>query len=278
MRSYLQPYDPDLLLALAWTAPLTTHQLHRLAAPTVPLRTIQNRLTALRAHGLMQAELYYRVGPHATPRRAGRIWSLTLQGFGCLDNERHCPTSAAAVRMALLEHDLLLSELVVTIVERIRPVLSGIYLDREARLDDQRTRPICDGILLLRRSPRHVPPAGIPWLRGPPAPDEAIRGYAIEIDRHREAIGIIREKALAYQASWRDPSFYARYGKFPLPLWLVPGQHRLETIGAAWQDAWPEGRWLIATEEGLRRGQVEEWREGTRRTRALLEGWEPDAP
>ena len=70
---------------------------------------------------------------------------------------------------------------------------------------------------------------------------------------HREAIGIIREKALAYQASWRDSSFYARYGKFPLPLWLVPGQRRLEMIGAAWQDAWPEGRWLIATEEGLRR-------------------------
>src|SRR4051794_26370043 len=123
MRSYLRPHDPDLLLALAWTAPLTTHQLRRLVAPTAPLRTIQNRLTALRARGLMQAELYYRVGPDATPRRTGRIWSLTLQGFGCLNDERYSPTSAAAVRMALLEHDLLLSELVVTVVERVRPVL-----------------------------------------------------------------------------------------------------------------------------------------------------------
>ena len=40
------PHDPDLLLALAWTAPVDNAPAARLVAPAAPLRTSSDRLTA----------------------------------------------------------------------------------------------------------------------------------------------------------------------------------------------------------------------------------------
>src|SRR3954471_2444931 len=103
MTFYFHPRDHDLLLALAWTAPLTTPQMQRLVAPATSLRTVQRRLLALRRRGLLDSQLHSHIQPHGRPRRSGRVWSLTTQGVGCLDEERSCPASAAHVRFALLE-------------------------------------------------------------------------------------------------------------------------------------------------------------------------------
>ena len=283
MTFYLRPLDHEVLLALAWCAPLTTSQLRRLVAPWLCQRAFYYRLQRLQVQELevIQRHRFYQPVAGKPPLPVGWVWSLTLGGWQMLvalgeqvAEQRQRPPQPASVRQSLLVHDLQLSELVVCLVERARGCLTGIYLDRETRLDDQRRRPICDAILIIRRSPSHALPATVPWLTGPPAPAESIRGYAVEIDRNTEAIGIIREKAVSYCEIWRDSAFYQRYGRFPVPLWLVPKQRRLETVMDAWADAWPHGKWLIATDSGLQQDVFEEWKHGMRRTRTLLDGWE----
>ena len=289
MTFYVRPLDHEVLLALAWAAPLTTHQLRRLAAPWLSRRAFSDRLQRLQVQEVqvLQRHRFYQPVADKPPLQVGWVWSLTPAGWQLLSalgeqvaEQRQQPPQPASIRQSLLVHDLQLSELVVCLVERARGVLTGLYLDREIRLDDQCRRPICDAILIIRRSPTHALPATVPWLTGPPAPEEAIRGYAVEIDRNTEAIGIIREKAVAYSALWRDSAFYQRYGRFPVPLWLVPKQRRLEAIMAAWSSAWPDGKWLIATDAGLQQDAFEEWQQGRRRCRTLLDGWElqPHAP
>ena len=281
MTFYLQPLDHEILLALAWAAPLTTLQLHRLVAAHMDCKAFRKRLCRLKGHEVVQSAWYYRPVPRRPPERIGWVWSLTVAGFKVLvelgrqvGEHRQQPPHPAAIRHSLLEHDLALSELVVRLVERARPFLSGIYLDREIKLDALRRRPICDAILIIRRSLPHALCTTVPWLTGPPAPQEAIRGYAVEVDRDNEAIGIIREKAVAYRTVWQDSDFYRRYGRFPVPLWLVPRQRRLEAIMSAWGAVWPEGKWLISTDDGLKADRFEEWMAGARRTRTLLDGWE----
>lgn len=105
-------------------------------------------------------------------------------------------------------------------------------------------------------------------------PDETIQGYAVEIDRQTEGIGIVREKALSYRAIWRDTEFYRRCGRLPVPLWIVPTERRLEAVMRTWASVWPEGVWLIATDAALQQDVVEEWDGGVRRTCRLFDGWQ----
>lgn len=272
MTFYIRPFDQEVLMALAWAAPLTTQQLRRMVPTPIRRTTFYKELARLHKHALLQGEPYYE---RAFPsRHLGMVWSLTAAGFALVAEHDQEPWKLAPATRALLAHDLQLSEVVTCLLERGRPLLSGIYLQRELRLDDQRRRPRSDAILIIRRSPRYALPQSVPWLTRPPAPEEQIRAYAVEIDRDTEPIGIIREKAVSYSAVWSDSDFYRRYGKFPTPLWVVPGQRRLEGIMRAWIDAWPDGMWLIATDAGVGDDAWEEYRCGQRRTRPLLDGWE----
>ncbi len=275
MTFLIRPLEHELLMALAWAAPLTTQQLRRLVRPLSGRSVFYGALGRLRDRGLLQGEAWYaQVFP---TRPLGHVWSLTAEGFRYVTPHDQEPWKLAPPTRALLAHDLMLSEVVTCLVERGRALLSGIYLQRELRLDDQRRRPRCDAVLIIRRSPPYALRASIPWLTRPPAPEEEIRAYAVEIDRDTEPIGIIREKAVAYSAVWQDSDFYRRYGKFPTPLWVVPSPRRLEGIMRAWIDAWPDGMWLIATDDGVQDDRWEEYRWGRRRTRTLLDGWELQA-
>ncbi len=84
---------------------------------------------------------------------------------------------------------------------------------------------------------------------------------------------MIREKAAAYQRIWQDPSFYARYGRMPIPLWIVPDTTRADIIMRTWAEVWPAGRWCITTDPHLATLRAVEWHAGQQRAIGLLDGW-----
>ncbi len=63
-----------------------------------------------------------------------------------------------------------------------------------------------------------------------------LRGWAIEIDRGKEGASIIREKAATYRRVATDRDFYGRYGRMPIPLWVVPNAARADIITRAWAE------------------------------------------
>ena len=157
-------------------------------------------------------------------------------------------------------------------IARARPLLSGVTLAFETRLDPTQPRPICDAVLTLRSGGPRL--HGIPWGQGGAHPGERLRGWAIEVDRNTEGIADIRAKAEAYRRVAHDPAFYDRSGVLPIPLWLVPDHTRAEQILAAWQEVWPQGRWFMLTDTSLAQLRAYEYHAGTLRPGTLLADWE----
>jgi hypothetical protein len=106
---------------------------------------------------------------------------------------------------------------------------------------------------------------------------EAVRGWAVEVDRATEGLSVIRHKAVAYKAIAENPDFYGRewHGRMPIPLWLVPDRVRAAAILDVWATVWPGGRWLLMTEASLPRLVAVEYRAGETRQVTLLDGWAP---
>lgn len=273
-RALLSALDLDLLLAIAWLAPVTQEHLRQLLDAQLHRERIRRHLRRLEARGLIAACWYLRQEGQGPPRRAGLIWWLEAAGWEAIRERGQAPPRWAPPPRVLIEHDLLVSEVVVQVVVAGRRALSGLYLEREPLLDPARRRPRCDAILIIRRQPAYAPQR-LPWLWLPPAPGEQIRGYALEIDRDTEPLGVIHDKAVAYQSVWRDSQFFQRYGRMPIPLWVVPSERRLQAIQRVWQQAWPDGRWLITTDAGLRADRWWQYHQGAWQQQALLAGWEP---
>jgi hypothetical protein len=256
----------DLLLALAWCAPLTTEQMYRLIAPPMAVRQMRRRLQGLESAGMVRGQLAYRrdAGRKA-PICIGKVYGCLAAGFHALPDDDRRPAQPAKVRHALLDHDLAVGELVSLVVARVRPVLSGITIEREVRLDAMKPRPRCDAILTIRHA--------VPWTTAPPADGETRTGWAIEVDRRTEARSIIREKAEAYKRIWADPAYYVGGRRMPVPLWIVPDARRANAIVREWFAVWPEGRWLMTTVDRLPDLVFTEYRDGGQRMHSLLTGW-----
>jgi hypothetical protein len=272
----------EVLRALAWCAPLTANQLRRMIAPAMQLRNFHERvLKRLVTAGLIESFYHYVpgsaiLGGRLPPTRVGRIWSLTKAGFASIAADDKVLRTPTPVRETVVSHDLMLSEVVTRIIEWTRPFLSCIFLDHEVRLDETRRRPISDAMLVVRYDPNRVLPGIIPWKCIPPAPDEAVRLYAIEIDRGTEEYAVTDEKATNYQRVQHDPTFYERYSRmYPVLLITVPTTARLQRWHAGWKERWPNGRWLITTEADLARDQWMEFNTGRERLRTFVDGWQP---
>jgi hypothetical protein len=273
----------EILRALAWCAPLTTDQLRRMIAPAMRTKDFRERmLQRLRNDGLIEAFFHYLPGValvgggRLPPTRVGLIWQLTKAGFASIAAEDKAPRAPSIVRQTVVRHDLMLSEVITRIIEWTRPFLSSIYIEQEERLDLQRRRPISDAMLVVRYNPNEVLPGIIPWKNMLPAPDEAMRLYAIEIDRGTEEYAVTDEKATNYRRVRTDPTFYERYGRmYPLLLITVPTTARLQRWHAGWKERWPDGRWLITTEADLARDQWMEFNTGRERLRTFVDGWQP---
>jgi len=273
----------EVLRALAWCAPLTADQLRRMIAPAMQLRDFRERvLKRLVAAGLIESFYHYIpgsaiIGGRLPPTRVGRIWYLTRAGIASMATDDKVLRTPAKVRETVVRHDLVLSEVVTRIIEWTRPFLSSIFLDQEVRLDETRRRPIADAMLVVRYDPNRVLPGIVPWKSIPPSPDEAVRVYAIEIDRGTEEYAVTDEKATNYRHVQHDPTFYERYSKtFPVLLITVPTTARLQRWHAGWKERWPAGKWLITTEADLQHDQWLEFHTGRERLRTFADGWQPN--
>lgn len=273
----------EVLRALAWCAPLTADQLRRMIAPAMRTKKFHDRvLHRLSTAGLIESFFHYLPGVaragggRRPPQRVGLIWQLTKAGFATIATNDTAPLAPTIVRESVVRHDLMLSEVVTRIIEWTRPILSSIYIEQEERLDMQRRRPIADAMLVVRYDPNRILPGIIPWKNMPPAPDEAVRLYAIEIDRGTEEYSVTDEKATNYRRVRTDPTFYERYGRmFPMLLITVPTTTRLQRWHAGWKERWPDGAWLITTEASLARNEWVAYHQGQERLRTFVDGWQP---
>ena len=273
MTFYLDETDEEVLVALCWAMPLSTTQLRRLTAPDRHRETFRRRLNRLEDQRLIAHATDALIVPHRrTPQKRDFIWELTDAGFNKVPEDRRRPQHGKGTRRVLIRHDLMVGELLSLVVERERGRLSGLLLDREVRLDREQPRPRCDAILSLR----HGPPVlrGLPWQHDAPGvTGEQVSSWALEVDRDTEGLAVIRDKALAYQSRWNDPSFYKRYGRMPIPVWIAPDAKRLDAINRMWAAAWPEGRWYGTTDAKLPELFFVEWNAGQQRAVGLLDGW-----
>lgn len=248
----------NLLIGLAWMGEITTEQVRRLWLPDRSERTLRRILHQLRADELVERRAWYVSRPMKAGRRQGPVaqqvlWSLGKRGRELVKDRDTFPTiTRAPHHTKLLAHDAQTYELVVQVIELARPhTLSGVYLEREARLDPPRRRPIMDALLSLRFHGAQVPDCTVPWTKDKSESTEVRRRYAVENDRDSEPGSVIKAKADAYIAAATEQwfSFYVR--PFPTVMWLVPTEKRLRFVLDCWREVWPDGRWFLTSDAWL---------------------------
>jgi hypothetical protein len=267
----------NLLLGLAWMGEASTSHIGRLWLPGRHPTTVQRLLASLLAAEYLIRRRWSlpRVaagGAVRGPLRQDTMWGLDRRGREVVRDHDAYPLSALGARhKRLLPHDSQTSELLVRAIELGRSAgLSGVYVEREVRLDPPRRRPIMDALLVLRTGGGYERPDTVPWTRDPHVAGEKRRRYAVENDRGSEAISVIVGKALAYQAAG-SREWLAKYGRpFPTPLWLVPDERRLRAILEAWRATWPSGRWIMTTDAWLADDRWVEYVKGATRERGLF--------
>ena len=208
----------NLLLGLAWYGELSSDHIRRLWAPRD--RTdcgVRRALSELRREGYASCRQWALPRPGGgPPQRQPAVWALTPRGRELLASHDLYPQRLFLPRARrTLPHDAMTSEILTRLIELGRPAgLSGVYIEREVRIDLARSRPVMDAIAVLRRGGGYDHPDLVPWSNDPLLPGERCRRYAIENDRDSEAISVIVGKAHAYQAALtRD--WAARYGALP---------------------------------------------------------------
>ncbi|NTV61913.1 MAG: hypothetical protein HGA65_00035 [Oscillochloris sp.] len=271
----------NLLLGLAWYGELSSDHARRLWAPHDGTDFgVRAALTELHREGYASCRQWALPRPGGgPPLRQHAMWALTPRGREQLAHHELFPPRLFLPRARrTLPHDAMTGEILTRLIELARPAgLSGMYLEREVRIDPARSRPVMDAIVILRTGGGYDHDDLVPWTRDPLLPGEKRRRYAIENDRDSEALSVIAGKAHAYQGAltldWRQ-----RYGGFPIPLWVVPHERRLDAVMAAWRAHWPQGKWLITTDEALRRDRWLEHYNGSVRERTLFEASRDDDP
>ncbi|HEY1015716.1 MAG TPA: replication-relaxation family protein [Herpetosiphonaceae bacterium] len=253
----------NLLLSLAYCWYLTPEQILRLHGGGRSLKTIKNKLTELRAEGLVEP-----IGwTDKKGRRQGSMWQLTAQGHQEIAATAAYPGVPRKRSRTLFRHDVRLLEMVVCIIEAARKTgLCGIKVYREIRLNpDRKTRkPILDGLIIMEVGGTFAAehPDLVPWSLGRPLDDETLWRIALEADNKTESPQVIADKATNYQRVMNDPKWWAywseRFGpKMPCVMWAAPLAERREEIIGLWEKRWPDGQWLVTDDEHL---AINEWR------------------
>lgn len=281
VAALLSDFEIEILLALVWSGPYLTPQLGQLFRSCWGFRQLQRRLARLERQGLIESGFFYRRRrgkAHAgqPPQRVGRVWAITAAGQAAIEHHDRTPFHPTRpVRTALLDHDTTVSAVIAHIVAHTRPLLSGLAVFREMRIDDQRAAPIADTILVMRTRGVVREQRSLPWTRQGVQPDEALRVIAIESDRSTEDLSVIAEKARTYGQVPSNPEYMERYaGIVPLPLWIAPTRRRANAIHTTWQRVWPDGSWLQTTDAGLKDDLLIDYDAGRERLRTWLDDWE----
>lgn len=274
-------YAPDtwnLLLGLAWFGFASTSQIGRLWMPGRSSKAVRELLVELRDEGAIERRMWGQwVDEQRTPMRQDALWSLTRRGLYLVkDSDQFPPEYKGPRPRKLFDHDKCTVDVIVRIIELARDVqrtgqqtFSGIYLEREIRLDPERRRPLMDALIILTIGGEATRDHRVPWSRDPTIGDEQRIRYALENDRDSEPLSVIAGKARAYQHAGTK-AWVRRYGPFPLPIWLVPDEVRLWNVMHTWQREWPVGKWLITTDDWLRGDYWVEYDNGAIRERGLF--------
>jgi hypothetical protein len=263
----------NFLLGLAWLGEVSTAHIQRLWLPQTSLRPVQRLVRSLRQEELIEPRYWYGRSQrrHAPPIRRGRLWALTKSGQRLVHEHDQYPLRRTPARhRRLMDHDVMTTEIIVRIVELGRSAgLSGLYVEREARVDPLLPRPVMDALIITRTGGGFAHANLVPWTKDAKVPGEQRRRYALENDRDSEPIATIIGKALAYQQAG-TPAWVERYGDFPVPMWVVPDEPRLQAIMRAWQSAWPQGKWIITTDVWIQCDRWIEYYGGYVRERTLF--------
>jgi hypothetical protein len=260
------------LIGIAWLGEVSAKHVGPLWMRGRHPKNVRRLLNLLEAQGLISHRLwYYLRSTHQPPVRYGKLWSLTEAGLHLVRDHPTFPKRYRAPRTRLmLAHDSVTTDVVVHMIAMAQPAgLSGVYLEREVKLNPPATRPIMDALMTLRTGGTQLPSGIVPWITDPPEPNEKVRRYAIENDRDSEAIAVILAKAHAYQHA-ATPEWIARNGPFPIPVWIAPSDKRRDAIMQAWMHAWPYGKWLMTTDAALAQDRWIEYFNGRVRERNLF--------
>jgi hypothetical protein len=276
----LSDLDTEILLALLWAGPFLKPQLLMLLYPAWQERQVRRRLDYLAQQGLLTSSWYYRsIHKADRPRRIGKVWSVSATGQTMLEGHARAPRRPVPPPRILIDHDVAVSAALVHLIRQTRPILSGVAVFREQRIDDTTAiTPIADALIILRTRLRPATASVLPWSDRPRATDEQFRIVSVEVDRGTEDLGVIAEKARSYRRLPNDPTFQERYrGLCPEVLWVAPTERRMRSIDQTWRATWPEGTWHLTHDQALSRDQFWTSEPGGLRSRGWLDDWQAAA-
>jgi hypothetical protein len=266
---------PNLLLGLAWLGELDRRQIQRLWFVGKSESMVEKTLARLCKEGLIDKQS----GSVRDEQRGVTLpllarWSLTAAGHKQIKANKDYPPKPVIPReKRLFAHDARTTATVVRLIELgQRCGLSGIYVAYELPLSPRQRRPVCDALVVMQFGSTERPNF-VPWTRIPPTSAEDDLHFAVEADNNTEPLAILGSKAetyrsLALNGDWAR-AWSEQHGPLPVPLWVAPTKGRAEAIQRAWKRAWPEGEWLITSDEGLERNELLNWRNDQERIIAL---------
>ncbi|MEN9934666.1 MAG: hypothetical protein RLZZ387_1245 [Chloroflexota bacterium] len=277
-----QTYRPILdlenfLCGLGWMGEASSEHVRRLWLPDRTERTVRETMNRLVRDELVERRAWFVPRPKVNGKKQGPVlqevlWSLGKRGRELVkDRDAFPPATLAPRHTKLLAHDTQTYEIIVRMIELARPFgLSGVYLEREARLDPPRRRPIMDAFVSLRFLGGGVPDNVVPWTKDKSETEEVRLRYAIENDRNSEPGSVIKAKADAYIRSGNEQWFKLYSRPFPVVVWLVPTETRLRFVLEAWREVWPQGTWYLTTDEWMKYNRWVFYHRGTVRERPLF--------
>jgi hypothetical protein len=262
----------NILLTLAYLLFADKHHLHRLHFVGESLDTAEDWITSARDAGLIE-ELRWSLTEERENRVLGvrrkqtirqpSMWQLTLEGHEQIKHHAAYPYKAYRKRAtSLLEHDRRVLDMVVRLIELARTSgLCGIKVFREVKLNPnpKSRRPVLDALIVLEVggtfSQEH--PCLVPWSMDTPLDDETLWRIAIEGDNATEPGQVVAGKAGAYQKVLANEHWQRywveRYGPArPIVAWGAPSEARAQAIVRWWEEHWPDGKWLVTSDAGLR--------------------------
>jgi hypothetical protein len=266
---------PNLLLGLAWLGVLDRRQIQRLWFVDKSESTVEKTLARLSKEGLLDKHS----GSVRDEQRGVTVpllarWSLSAAGHREIKANKDYPPKPVIPReKRLFAHDARTTATIVRLIELgQRCGLSGIYVAHELPLSPRQRRPLCDALVVMQFGSIEQPNL-VPWTKLPPTGAEGHLRFAVEADNNTEPLAVLGSKAetyrsLAINGDW-SRAWSEQHGPLPVPLWVAPTKGRAEAIQRAWKRAWPEGEWLITSDEGLERNELLSWRNGQERIIAL---------
>ena len=259
----------NLLLTLAYCWYLDRNNIHKLHFSDSSLNHVQDVLTSLNTDELIvehrwSSVMSVRVDDKVVKRtiRQPSMWQLSETGHRAIQHLPAYPHTLGRMRpRQLFPHDKRTNDAIVRIIEMARHYgLSGLNVQREVKLNPNPKvrRPIIDALMIFETNSTESSDHRnlLPWSSDRHLSSEATYRIAIEADNDTEPGQVIAGKASSYQKvlatpSWRD-WWNERYGRVsPIVAWVVPTEARAKDIVRHWEQAWPQGEWIVTSDEGL---------------------------